>query len=38
MKNTWLLNEIEEMFEGKTISIEEFFKQLKEKVNEYYKA
>ena len=39
LKNTFNNeNEIEEMFEGKTISIEEFFKQLKEKVNEYYKA
>ena len=31
-------NEIEEIFEGKTTNIEEFFKDLKEKVNEYYKA
>mgnify|MGYP004631971713 FL=1 len=30
--------EIEEIFEGKTTNIEEFFKYLKEKVNEYYKA
>ena len=30
--------EIEEIFEGKTTNIEEFFKDLKEKVNEYYKA
>lgn len=30
--------EIEEIFEGKTTNIEEFFKDLKERVNEYYKA
>ena len=30
--------EIEEVFEGKTTNIEEFFKNLKEEVNEYYKS
>ena len=30
--------EIEEMFEGKTTNIEKFFENLKEKVDEYYKA
>ena len=30
--------EIEEIFTGKTTNVEEFFNELKEKVNEYYKA
>ena len=39
LKNTFKNeNEIEEIFVGKTTNIEEFFKDLKEKVNEYYKA
>ena len=39
LKNTFKNEtEIEEIFEGKTTNIEEFFKTLKEKVNEYYKA
>ncbi len=39
LKNTFKNEkEIEEIFEGKTTNIEEFFKDLKEKVNEYYKA
>ena len=39
LKNTFKNeNEIEEIFEEKTTNIEEFFKNLKEKVNEYYKA
>ena len=39
LKNTFMNeNEIEEIFEEKTTNIEEFFKDLKEKVNEYYKA
>ena len=39
LKNTFKNEkEIEEIFEGKTTSIEEFFKDLKEKVTEYYKA
>ena len=39
LKNTFENEkEIEEIFEGKTTNIEEFFKDLKEKVNEYYKA
>ena len=31
-------NEIDAMFEGKTMNVEDFFKGLKEKVSEYYKA
>lgn len=31
-------NEIDEMFEGKTMNVEDFFKGLKEEVSEYYKA
>lgn len=39
LKNTFKNErEIEEIFEGKTTNIEEFFKDLKEKVTEYYKA
>lgn len=39
LKNTFKNEkEIEEIFEGKTTNIEEFFKDLKEKVNEYYNA
>ena len=39
LKNTFKNEkEIEEIFEGKTTNIEKFFKDLKEKVNEYYKA
>jgi CRISPR-associated regulatory protein, DevR family len=39
LKNTFKNEtEIEKIFEGKTTNIEEFFKDLKEKVNEYYKA
>lgn len=39
LKNTFKNEaEIEEIFEGKTTNIEEFFKELKEKVTEYYKA
>ena len=39
LKNTFKNeDEIEEIFEEKTTNIEEFFKDLKEKVNEYYKA
>lgn len=39
LKNTFKNEaEIEEIFEGKTTNIEEFFKELKEKVNEYYEA
>lgn len=39
LKNTFKNEtEIEGIFEGKTTNIEEFFKDLKEKVNEYYKA
>ena len=39
LKNTFKNEkEIEEIFEGKTTNIEEFFKDLKEKINEYYKA
>ena len=39
LKNTFKNEEeIEEIFEEKTTNIEEFFKDLKEKVNEYYKA
>lgn len=39
LKNTFKNEkEIEEIFKGKTTNIEEFFKDLKEKVTEYYKA
>ena len=39
LKNTFKNEtEIEEIFEGKTTNIEEFFKEIKDKVNEYYKA
>lgn len=39
LKNTFKNEkEIEEVFEGKTTNIEEFFKNLKEEVNEYYKS
>ena len=39
LKNTFKNEEeIAEIFEGKTTNIEEFFKDLEEKVNEYYKA
>ena len=39
VKNTFKNEkEIEEMFEGKTTNIEKFFENLKEKVDEYYKA
>ena len=39
LKNTFKNEtEIEEIFEGKTTNIEEFFKEIKGKVNEYYKA
>lgn len=39
VKNTFKNEkEIEEMFEGKTTNIEKFFENLKEKVEEYYKA
>lgn len=39
LKNTFKNEkEIEEIFEGRTTNIEEFFKDLKEKVTEYYKA
>lgn len=31
-------NEIDAMFEGKTMNVEDFFKGLKEEVSEYYKA
>ncbi len=31
-------NEIEEVFKGKTVNIEEFFKNLKEEVTKYYKS
>ena len=31
-------NEIEEAFKGKVVNVEEFFKNLKEKVTEYYRA
>lgn len=31
-------NEIDEMFKGKTMNVEDFFKGLKEEVSEYYKA
>ena len=38
LKNTFKNEkEIEEIFEGKTTNIEEFFQDLKEKVTEYYK-
>ena len=30
--------EIEEVFHGKTMNIEDFFKDLKEQVNNYYKS
>lgn len=39
LKNSFKnVNEIEEAFEGKVVNIEEFFRDLKEKVTEYYKS
>lgn len=39
LKNTFKNeNEIEETFKGKTVNIEEFFKNLKEEVTNYYKS
>ena len=39
LKNSFKnVNEIEEAFAGKVVNVEEFFKDLKEKVTEYYKS